>query len=405
MPEIIAVRRNLSPGAVFFRQNGTVLEYSLDNVTWSLAYDFGGIGGGVALSVSADYVTAQNNVTNILNSYNGNVSSIAPSLVFAGNGTDYPRDVALCFALDLWFDFLQTGENFSQQAGFANQLGQSFSQVGLDLALAAGGTALTGVGLPLAVKMAVIALGAGFLGFVLQNIDPIISKAHWNADAVANVKCCVYESLKGQTPTATRFANALDPDNCGFAGVGTDERKILDDVAQLLNDRNTYLSFLAIAQQAYGYLTASYKCPCEDRWTHTLDFTGPVFPPDVEIVLTGGLTHQPYAGLTSNVRAQPSYKLNQSFSMFGLRAEYTMTLGAGSTTPYFRSQWIGATAPQFLNFEGNATGVNVVFEEFKTAPLAMNGDFTLDMRPSTLGAGLVVLRKLVIYGQGNNPWS
>lgn len=38
MPEIIAVRRNLSPGAVFFRQTGRVVEYSLDSVTWKQAF-------------------------------------------------------------------------------------------------------------------------------------------------------------------------------------------------------------------------------------------------------------------------------------------------------------------------------------------------------------------------------
>lgn len=39
MPEIIAVRRNLSPGAVFFRQIGRVVEYSLDQVTWYYAFE------------------------------------------------------------------------------------------------------------------------------------------------------------------------------------------------------------------------------------------------------------------------------------------------------------------------------------------------------------------------------
>lgn len=39
MPEIIAVRRNLSPGAVFFRQIGRVVEYSLDRVTWFYAFE------------------------------------------------------------------------------------------------------------------------------------------------------------------------------------------------------------------------------------------------------------------------------------------------------------------------------------------------------------------------------
>lgn len=38
MPEIIAVRRNLSPGAVFFRQRDNVVEYSLDRVSWSVAF-------------------------------------------------------------------------------------------------------------------------------------------------------------------------------------------------------------------------------------------------------------------------------------------------------------------------------------------------------------------------------
>lgn len=35
---IIAIRRNLSPGAVFFRQRGNIVEYSLDRETWEIAF-------------------------------------------------------------------------------------------------------------------------------------------------------------------------------------------------------------------------------------------------------------------------------------------------------------------------------------------------------------------------------
>lgn len=35
---LVAVRRNLTPGAVFFRQTGQIVEYSLDKVIWQLAF-------------------------------------------------------------------------------------------------------------------------------------------------------------------------------------------------------------------------------------------------------------------------------------------------------------------------------------------------------------------------------
>lgn len=38
---LVAVRRNLTPGAVFFRQKGNIVEYSLDNVTWKIAFVLG----------------------------------------------------------------------------------------------------------------------------------------------------------------------------------------------------------------------------------------------------------------------------------------------------------------------------------------------------------------------------
>lgn len=38
MPDIIAVRRNLAPGAVFFRQIGQIVEYSLDRESWEIAF-------------------------------------------------------------------------------------------------------------------------------------------------------------------------------------------------------------------------------------------------------------------------------------------------------------------------------------------------------------------------------
>lgn len=407
---IIAIRRDIAAGAVFFRQVGSRLEFSLDTETWALAYDFSGLGASTQLMLSSSYQTAVSAVNTTFNSYTGNVTSIAPSLVYTASPTaDFNRDKLLCWTLALWLDLLQTGENFGPQAQWANSLGQSLSQLGVDLAAGAVGTAVlagwTGAGLAVAGAEALIALGAAFLGFIFQNVDPLISRAHWNANAVANVQCCIYDSLKGATPTATAFAAALDPDECDFAGPDTDERKILDDIAELMDSRETYLTFLALAEAASdnGIVTGGIDCPCDDRWSHDIVFNGAAMPAGLTVNSLGTFTFIPFLGLRSTVRSQPNFALGASFSMIGLRAEYGMITGAGSTTPYFRTQWNGVTPPQFLNYETSATGT-VIFEEIKATAMAVTGAFTMDFRPSTLGSGEAILRKLTIYGQGANPF-
>lgn len=60
MPEIIAVRRNLTPGAVFFRQIGRVVEYSLDRVTWIYAFE---LPRGSGTTISQDVYNSLENFT------------------------------------------------------------------------------------------------------------------------------------------------------------------------------------------------------------------------------------------------------------------------------------------------------------------------------------------------------
>lgn len=69
---IIAIRRNLSPGAVFFRQTGNIVEYSLDNVTWRPGFVLPRDPGGLNIP---EYVT--NNIQNVtLNEFITNVQGV-----------------------------------------------------------------------------------------------------------------------------------------------------------------------------------------------------------------------------------------------------------------------------------------------------------------------------------------
>lgn len=69
---IIAIRRNLSPGAVFFRQTGQIVEYSLDNVTWRPGFVLPRDPGGLNIP---EYVT--NNIENVtLNEFITNVQGV-----------------------------------------------------------------------------------------------------------------------------------------------------------------------------------------------------------------------------------------------------------------------------------------------------------------------------------------
>lgn len=57
---LVAVRRNLTPGAVFFRQIGRVVEYSLDRVTWFYAFE---LPRGSGATISQEVYNSFENMT------------------------------------------------------------------------------------------------------------------------------------------------------------------------------------------------------------------------------------------------------------------------------------------------------------------------------------------------------
>lgn len=73
---IIAVRRNLSPGAVFFQQIGREVLYSLDRVTWNTAFILDGAASIMtpAVAAAADNMTVNQFITFIQSQYQGSTT-------------------------------------------------------------------------------------------------------------------------------------------------------------------------------------------------------------------------------------------------------------------------------------------------------------------------------------------
>lgn len=185
---------------------------------------------------------------------------------------------------------------------------------------------------------------------------------------------------------------------------GSTEAAILEQIRIALRDRDTYLGLLSIANSVYAGMRPDAVCPCQGLWVKTFDFTGYALPADLTITSDAGMVHTPFRGWFTAVRRQPAINVNEAFTLVGLGAEYDMTLAAGSTTPYFRTQWIGVTPPQFSGFEDSTTGFGIVWQKWAT-PMAVTGAVACDFRPSTLGGGNCTIRKLHVWGQGVNPWT
>lgn len=392
---IIAIRRDLSPGAVFFRQRGTRLEYSLDNVTWSTAFDFGSVSGSVAAA------QAYSSFKTDVQGFDGTVGSVFPSLVYASNATDRQRDRAMCHAVSVWVDAIVE----------AATLGASGLLGGVASALE-GAAAFFGAGAALAILTPIPGLDEAALG-ITAAVFAVMAWAvrqvefipiTFDQDAVDRVKCCIYDAIANQTPTPAVVNDAVQDAECAFAVPGSTEAQILEQIRIALRDRDTYLGLLSIANSVYAGMRPDAVCPCQGLWVKTFDFTGYAMPDDLTITNAAGMTHVPFRGWFTTVRRLPQLDTGESFTMVGLGAEYDMILAAGSTTPYFRTYWPAVSPPAFAPFEDNTTGNGIVWVKY-ISPIAVKGTIQADFRPSTLGGGNFTLRRLHVWGQGVNPWT
>lgn len=256
------------------RQNPTnpcYLEQSIDNgASWSLAFDY-----SKCMNNSIDSILQINNyineTTQIYNDnrtiYNNDITNIANNFAYDGTLTDDQRDKALCYGLRELVNAISitmSQKIESQESGlndFLTDLGTVFGGLSGTFSLAntlgvaiLGFTASSGLIIGLAL--------AGVATAVAQLFNTSDISAFEDDDAKAEIACCMYNNLKGQTPQRALWINSLQ--GCQFEG---NAATVATAMAEYLNDMDVYLQFFKILNDYVDIAVNDLLpfCPCESQ--------------------------------------------------------------------------------------------------------------------------------------------
>lgn len=390
---IIAIRRDLTAGAVFFRQRGQNVEYSLDNSQWYHAWRMTAGASSSSTFTATEYNTNIDAAVTVLNAYNGTTVTIAPNLVFDTTPADINRGRVMCAAMELYVKLArQTITGYVP--GWLDNSEQNMTD-------GVNGLLVMGAGLifepsPFTEIVTIPAGVAGLLSILVGGFKEGVKAlfyggdlSHWNNDAaVENVICYTANYMSEATPTIARFIEAFDPDAAHtMTPEGTAERKILEDLERIAPTQ--YLPWVALADLSYSTTAGNlYECPCNDLWRHVIDFKQPFVPAYVS--LGTGVTHRPGQGLYRATGANSIYfNVNPgalfNITSFGMRYSYNVT--GGATSPHLRMQSQG--------------GVGLWTIE-SSEPLGSNLLWTARIDPAKSTANLVLIR--TTYGTLGSPW-
>lgn len=219
------------------------------------------------LSISTSYTAYINNLIEL---YDGNTSSIAPEIVYSGDGLNGNRDAALCYAAQGFVDELctLTIEFIDDHTSLANA-------AAVALAMLAGILAVPSLGLSV---WLVVGVGAAGLGLqIFSSITLLGQDVYEDTAARKEVSCYIYEQLKGATLTELGFENAL----VGHTLTGN-AAAIADMMIPFMADTNTFLSFVMVVDAAFGLskVNALLPCPCDCSYEWAFEDDDPL-PHDI----------------------------------------------------------------------------------------------------------------------------
>lgn len=243
-----------------------VLQQSFDcGVTWQDVFDFGSCVSEATLNITK-YVNEQEIVT-ITNTYQGDITNIAPDMEYDQTVDDLVRNAALCVALRVFIKTIVESERQRREQNYQNweRAANIAQDIGLALTRVGSGWALVGA----EIGAAILRLAAK----VMRDIDEVLLT---NEDAMVAVACCMYRALRDQTPSEALWKAALD--NCNFT-FGTPEYLMAIAIKPALNTERLeglrlFLAFHKQLQELYPLAEQGIfdACPCEDVCS-VADFT------------------------------------------------------------------------------------------------------------------------------------
>ncbi len=250
--------------------NACQLQQSQDGgLSWSLAFDFSRCRPNSPMENLRFYTDIQNTLNTYNQTWNNNptVPAFTPELVYDSSGPDNARrDAALCFALGTLYDSIM---EYHLEA-VANPPARPLFEIVLTLGFAIAGGLIASLGTggaatPVAAAAIVGAIGNAAIALGITAIVELNRADFLNARA--DVLCCMYNNLKGETPTVANFQAAA---GCQFPPGAA--ANVAAQLSQYLQSQDVYLSFLKHMEDAYGIseLIDLPPCPCES-WEYTFD--------------------------------------------------------------------------------------------------------------------------------------
>lgn len=434
---LIAVRRNLTPGAVFFRQSGSKLLYSLDSVSWSEAYDFGRM---TTTQAGQTTVNAWSNYNNLTEIYDGDVTNINIKWAPTTGLDETARKQVICYMVDLVLKTkiaqvrelyrLQDQDEDNGLSIAAGILGAAAAVIGIAaVVIGTGGTAtipLIGVGVSGgSLGFIGAGLGLGAIGTELYSALTSPDTLHLDdADAIDAYRCRAYNILTSSpiTPETWTLAFAQFADE-------TNEyvSRLSGDVSSLTDTTDMIFALSGLSGLLDGMFAGLYTVPdicieCDDAgpWCFELDFRVQSFENYIERyrhyydppALSGewqagiGWVATDWFGAS---RGERKVELAQIIPAQELRfkVRYTYIQGVFIATA-------GITGPQLWyyptnNPSGLAQGTLVTAESVYTT--ASRGGWRVDLRvafdriaPIELGDGVGIIERVKIKGNGHNPF-
>lgn len=235
---IIAIRRNLAPGAVFFRQRGQAVEYSLDRVNWELAFVLPADKRTISPSQwpAIDNLTIEQFITINESSFNGTLT--VNNLAEVAVGNQLRRN--LCTASNLLASaFVALLNGVKEESGDAET---RFQGAGMALAGGALGlfvllTPVGWIGAGVASLLGYIATGLGLGGTALAFIAEADNIPNLTADDAGLIACYLLKAAQATGADKASMRTALDasyPDLAALPAGVADAWKELWDISPSL---------------------------------------------------------------------------------------------------------------------------------------------------------------------------
>ena len=271
-PKFLAVRRNLQPGFVAFRQNDMKLEYTLDNTTWAEAFDFSFIDMNKARSP----IEAQTYLAPMIEANGefhtrwstGGYGEVAPDFDYSTQTAPYlDNRKALCAALrayiEIYFNYIvqkrKNGiyEDFSTAENIVSDADTGLAMWGMMAALAVAPEPTTKMVLITTIASLVVgAVLSAAKEYQLQQLqETYLNPVRWD-----ELTCQIMDFIGEQQPSAELLAGA-----CIMGVIGDNTPTAAAEWLTEAFEPDGYAAFIGYAQEVKNKMAQGVPvlCPCE----------------------------------------------------------------------------------------------------------------------------------------------